>query len=114
MTAREPLGGFAGTATGRISFENEVVDRTITLAPFGALRVTLHDVGGQPASNATATITRGEHFSRTAAVDTNGQFTFEFLALGTYSVVGRSLASSGNGGQTTVELTAGGSTTDAP
>ena len=31
--------------------------------------------------------------------------------LGTYSVVGRSLANSGNGGQTNVELTAGGTTT---
>ena len=52
LTAREPLGGFAGSASGQITFENEIVDRTIALAPFGSLRVTVIDVGGQPASNA--------------------------------------------------------------
>ncbi len=112
LTAREPLGGFTGTVGGRVTFENEVVDRTITLAPFGSLRVTLRDVGGQPAPNATATISRGETFSRTAAVDANGQFTFDFLSLGSYRLVGRSLANSGNGGQTTAEVTAGGSTNE--
>ena len=112
LTAREPLGGFTGTARGRVTLENEVVDRTITLAPFGSLHVTLRDVGGQPATNATATISRGEFFSRTAAVDINGQFTFDFLSLGQYRVVGRSLANSGNGAQTTADVTAGGSTID--
>ena len=105
LSAREPLGGFQGNASGRLTFESEVVDRTITLAPFGSLRVTLRDVGGQPASNATVTISQGERFSRTAAVDVNGQFTFEFLSLGTYQVVGRSLANSGNGGQANAEVT---------
>ncbi len=112
LTARESLGGFTGTARGRVTLENEIVDRTITLAPFGSLHVTLRDVGGQPATNATATISRGEFFSRTAAVDVNGQFTFDFLSLGQYRVVGRSLANSGNGAQTTADVTAGGSTID--
>ncbi len=93
--------------------EGEVVDRTITLAPFGTIRVTVRNANGSPASNATATVSRGQNVSRTAAVDANGQFTFEFLGLGEYQIIGRSLADPGDGGQATAKIENGGQSVDA-
>jgi hypothetical protein len=113
LTARDPLAHFEGTATGRLTFENEVVDRNVTLAPFGSLRVTVADSGGGVVSNAAVTIAGGQNFSRTAAVDVAGQATFEFLGLGEYRIVARSLANSGDGGEATAEVTAGGETVEA-
>jgi hypothetical protein len=110
LSASDPVGGFKGTAKGRLTFEGETVDQSIKLEPFASLRVTLRDTNGQPATNATATVSAGQGFSRSSAVDASGVATFDFLPLGTYLVVGRSLANSGNGGQTDATIDTGGQT----
>ena len=93
LEATDPVSGFTGSATGTLSAEGETVDINVPLAPFGSVHVTVLDVAGQPATNASVSIG-----STQAAVDTNGQFTFEHLALGSYHVVARSLADANNGG----------------
>ncbi len=55
----------------------------------GLLRVTLRDTGGQPATNATATVSARREFSAHGGGRCQRQFTFDFLSLGTYRVVGR-------------------------
>jgi hypothetical protein len=112
LSASDPVGGFKGTAKGRITFEGEIVDQSIKLEPFASLRVMLRDVDGQPATNATATVSRALAFSRTSAVDASGVATFDFLPLGTYLVVGRSLANAGNGGELETTIDTGGRTFD--
>jgi hypothetical protein len=112
LSASDPIGGFKGTAKGRLTFEGETVDQSIKLAPFASLRVTLRDTNGQPATNATATVSAGQNFSRTSAVDASGVAIFDFLPLGTYLVVGRSLGNPGNGGQLDVNIDTGGQTAD--
>ncbi len=109
LEAEDPLGGFAGTATAVLTNENEVVERIVQLAPFGSIQVSVRDTAGAVAPNASVTIRRGE-LSRTAAVDTQGQATFEFLPLGAYTVVARSLANPGDGGESTAVVSAGVST----
>lgn len=111
LVARDLVAGFEGQSTVRLTFENEVVDTTITLAPFGSIHVTVHDSAGAVAPNASVSVSRGQDV-RTAAVDTTGQTTFEFLPLGTWAVVARSLADPGDGGHATATLTAGGETVD--
>ena len=107
LRAADPVSGFAGTATGRLVRENEIVDRPIPLAPFGSVEVTVRDHAGQLAPNASVTISLGDSFSRTAAVDVNGLARFDFLGVGTYGLVARSLADAANGGEGTVTVTAG-------
>ena len=74
LRARDPQSGAAGSAAGSLSVEGETIDRNVVLQPFGSIRVTVLDEHGQPATNASLVMA-----GRTAAVDTNGQFTFENL-----------------------------------
>jgi len=39
-----------------VTFEGQIVDASVHLAPFGALHVTVLDVNGQPATNASVTL----------------------------------------------------------
>jgi hypothetical protein len=111
IEATDPVSGFKGRGTGRITAEGELVDVAINLDPFGAIRVFVRSFDGQPAGNATATLSGP--VSRTAAVDANGTFTFEHLPLGQYTVVARSLANSGDGGQGQATIEAANQTADA-
>jgi hypothetical protein len=97
IVATDPVSGFAGRATGRITGEGEVVDLAVTLAPFGALEVSVHDVADAPIGNATVSITGP--VTRSAAVDQAGAFAFEHLPLGSYTISAVSLADPGNGGR---------------
>jgi hypothetical protein len=106
LRAVDPISGFSGDVSGRVIRESEIVDSVVALAPFGAARITVRDHAGQIASNASITVSRGDHFARTAAVDANGSFTFDFLAIGTYQLLARSLADPGNGGEGTVVVSA--------
>lgn len=96
LTARDPVSGAAGTANGTLAFEGETVDRNVVLQPFGAIRVTVLSETGQVMPNARVLAA-----GREAAVDVNGQFTFENLTLGTYTVTAISLADQFNGGRST-------------
>lgn len=99
LTARDPLSGADGEANGTISAEGEIVDRNVVLAPFGAIRVTVVAEDGLPASNVNVSVA-----GRTAAVDVNGQFTFENLRLGSYTISGVSLADEFNGGRASATI----------
>lgn len=99
IVATDPVSGFQGRATGRITVEGEFVDVVVRLDPFGALDVRVEDVAGQPAGNASVSISRDASFSRTAAVDATGRAVFDHLPLGTYRVIARSLANAGDGGE---------------
>jgi hypothetical protein len=99
LSALDPVSGAQGTASGVLSSEGEIVDRNVVLAPFASFRVSVRDEAGQPASNVRVSVA-----GRDAAVDANGQFTFEHLTLGTYTVTGVSLANPLSGGRATVIL----------
>ncbi len=101
LESTDPASGARGSAAGTLTYEGEIVDRSVVLEPFGSIRVTVLSETGQPAPNATVTIGRGQ-WSRSGAVDINGQFTFENLTLGTYAISAVSLADQYNGGATSV------------
>ncbi len=107
LRATDPVSGAKGSATGSLTFEGEIVDRNITLEPFGALRVTVLSETGQPAPNATIAAA-----GREVGVDVNGQFTFENLTLGTYRVTAQSLAQPRNGGEATATIDEANETVD--
>lgn len=111
IEATDPVSGFQGRGTGRITSEGELVDVLITLDPFGAVRVFVQSFDGQPAGNATVTLSGPA--SRTAAVDVNGTFTFEHLPFGKYAVVARSIANPGDGGQASTTIEAANQTVDS-
>jgi hypothetical protein len=96
LKATDPVSGFDGTAKGTVSFEGEVVDTVVKLQPFGSAHVRVLTDQGQPASNVTLSLSGPD--TRTAAVNENGEFTFEFLHLGEYRVVARSLSDTGDAG----------------
>lgn len=100
------MTGAKGTATGRVRFEGEEVDVPVVLAPRASLRVTVRDEQGFLVPNATVSLTGAGvgNLGRTGAVDTAGEVLFEFLPLGTYRIVARSLANPSNGGVATVTL----------
>ncbi|MGE5243271.1 MAG: Ig-like domain-containing protein [Betaproteobacteria bacterium] len=101
LEATDPVSGFSGAAKGQIAFEGDTAAVNVPLAPFGSIHATVFAVDGQPVPNASVSAA-----GRQAAVDTNGEFTFEHLALGSYQVVARSLADSNDGGDATVKLDA--------
>lgn len=99
VRAKDSVSGAEGTAHGVLSFEGEIIDRNVILEPFASIRVSVLDEKGQPAPNVRLTAA-----GRTAAVDANGQFTFENLKLGTYDITGVSLADQFNGGRAAATL----------
>lgn len=107
LKARDPVSGAEGSVTGTLSFEDEAVDRNIVLQPFGSIRVTVLDEAGVAAPNVSLSVA-----GRPAAVDANGQFTFENLTLGTYMVTGVSLADAFNGGRATAVVDEANETVD--
>lgn len=106
LEAEDPVTGAKGSATGRVQFEGEEVDVPVVLAPRASLRVTVRDEQSFLVPNATVSLAGAGvgNLGRTGAVDTAGEVLFEFLPLGTYRIVARSLANPSNGGVATVTL----------
>ncbi len=97
LTATDISTGFSGDAAGTIDFTDDLVVQNIVLEGFGAVRAQVLGSDGNPVDNVEVTLSRAGA-SRTAAVDSNGEFTFEFLRLGDYKLQARSLADPHNGG----------------
>lgn len=97
LSAKDASTGFGGDADGSIGFEGDLVVQNIILEGFGAVQVQVLGTDGNPVDNVEVTLS-GSEGSRTAAVDTNGEFTFEFLKLGNYRLQAHSLANELNGG----------------
>ncbi|MEG7522132.1 MAG: carboxypeptidase-like regulatory domain-containing protein [Chromatiales bacterium] len=97
LSAKDASTGFSGDADGSIGFEGDLVVQNIILEGLGAVQVQVLGTDGNPVDNVEVTLS-GSDGSRTAAVDTNGEFTFEFLKLGNYRLQAHSLANEHNGG----------------
>lgn len=114
LTARDPASGFQGHATGTLTFEGEVANQNVLLDGFGSIHVKVLDTNGISADNVELTLTGVSILNaRKAAVDTNGEFTFEFLPLGEYRIVARSLAEKHNGGIANITIQDANETADA-
>ena len=112
LSATDPVSGFQGQATGTLALDGETVSRNVILEGFGVLRVTVLDADGAPATNVQLTLS-GPSGERQATVDPTGAFTFEFLKLGTYSLLARSLADAHDGGEATATVEKAGQTASA-
>ncbi|MBI3860214.1 MAG: carboxypeptidase regulatory-like domain-containing protein, partial [Thaumarchaeota archaeon] len=111
LTATGPVSNFRGSATGAVATEGEVVTQDVLLEAFGALHVKVFGDDGAPVGNAEVELFGAER-DRKGTVDTNGEFTFDFLKLGKYSLVATSLAERHNGGDASAELLQPGQTVD--
>ncbi|QYZ65331.1 MAG: hypothetical protein OI74_04575 [Gammaproteobacteria bacterium (ex Lamellibrachia satsuma)] len=97
LSATDVSTGFSGDAGGTIDFEGDLDVQNIILEGFGAVQVQVLGTDGNPVDNVEVTL-NGTGGSRTAVVDTNGEFTFDFLKLGNYNLQAHSLANEHNGG----------------
>lgn len=108
LSATDPLSGFSGRASGTLTHEGESVRQNVLLDPFATITATVVGSDGALITNAEVVLSGGPAFAaRTAVVDTNGQFRFDLVPLGDYSLQAHSLTSGQehNGGSATVSLT---------
>lgn len=112
LRAIDPLSGFEGGARGSVSVEGEIVCENVLIEPFSSVHVQVLDSDGSQADNVNVTLSR-IGFSRTEAVDANGEFMFERVPLGEYRLVARSLANERKVGEASVAISEASQTVDA-
>jgi hypothetical protein len=115
LFVHDRVSDFNGIATGEVTFEGEVVTQNVWLDKYGALHVQVVDPDGLAVGNAGIELSGSVAVGRptTATTDANGEFTFEFLPLGEYTITARSLADEHNGGRVKATLTEPDRTVDA-
>ncbi len=83
VTASSSVLQLGGQASGSVTSDQQSVTANITLTASGTVTGTIfHADGATPVSNAQVNLTGGF----TTAADVNGNYTFSFVPLGTYSI----------------------------
>ena len=107
LVAVSEFNNLAGFASGRIDTDGQLVDVDVTIAAAGTLKGIVFDADGvTPVSGVTVTLVPSGISTLT---DEDGEYCFEFVPLGGYTIQVADL-SNGNVGETTALLTEQGQT----
>src|SRR6185437_5466872 len=81
----DPVSGFAGRASGTISFAGQTIELDIRLVPFGTVNGTVFRAdGATPVPNAQVTISGIA--SGTTTSDAQGRYSFAFVPIGSFTI----------------------------
>jgi hypothetical protein len=91
----DPVNGLSGTGNGELTFDGQVVAVDLTLESAGSVtgRVLMPD-GTTPAENAYITL-KGSNFTKYGTADASGNFRFDAVKLGSFSLEIQGAGSSG-------------------
>jgi len=94
-----PINGLKGTGNGELTFDGQVVTVDLTLESAGSVtgRVLMPD-GTTPAENAYITL-KGSNFTKYGIADSSGNFQFDAVKLGSFSL---EIQGAGNSGKARV------------
>jgi hypothetical protein len=94
-----PINGLKGTGNGELTFDGQVVTVDLTLESAGSVigRILMPD-GTTPAENAYITL-KGSNFTKYSTADSSGNFQFDAVKLGSFSL---EIQGAGNSGKARV------------